>query len=419
MSKYKMRLVYLMLENRSFDYIFGYRGSERSDINGVKHDTFGYYYNTPNGRVYYNLDSCGNKYFIEPTSSVWEGEYRMDNSYDTYIQAYNWGRMDGFVRCQEKFPGVDLRDVMQFARRGSFPLMDYLADNYLIYDNYFSSVPNQTYANRSFSISGTSCGLLLNEEMGNDNLLHCRTILDELDKKGVSWRVYYSDITFLLLNKNGRLPHMAKRYSHISNLQRDLIEEGNSFPMFVMIEPDYSRVSYEGKQTPDSGQELLYTVYTSLRSSIDWENTALFVNYDESNGFYDHVTPPKCVEEGGNKFGIYGPRVPAMLISPRLKPHCYNGVDSRLYDHTSVLKYLCSLYKLCPLTMRVQFANNIFEDSFCDIVRNIPQFKDASFLVNQPVNRYLPSVLLNQDTEEDNKYQKQRIMTNVYLDSIQ
>jgi phospholipase C len=300
MEQTMRHLVWVMLENRSFDFMFGYRGLESSSVEGIRQDSHGRYWcqnpNSPHTVTYHNSDSKGNQYPIRPATSIWEGEYRMDNSLPTYLKAYNGGRMDGFIISQEQQPKVDLNDVMTFAPRGSFPLMDHFADNYLLYDNFFCSVPNMTFANRSFSMSGTSEGHTHNDDIGEFAGLQTPIILQYLSERGIKWRVYYCDTTSFLLNKNGCRPYIASQFRHISQLEQDLQTEGSNFPAYTVIEPDYSRVSYEGKQTPDSSQLLLHNIYSSLqRAPTVWNRCGLFINYDESNGFYDHVSPPTVI----------------------------------------------------------------------------------------------------------------------------
>ena len=42
----------------------------------------------------------------------------------------------------------------------------------------------------------------------------------------------------------------------------------------------------------------------------DWNSTAIFLQWDDWGGFYDHVVPPTVDQNG------YGLRVPALVISP-------------------------------------------------------------------------------------------------------
>ena len=84
-------------------------------------------------------------------------------------------------------------------------------------------------------------------------------------------------------------------------------------------------------------------------------------------GFIDHAIPPDAVAPGdtvlnsshnknGFTFEKYGPRVPALVISP-LIPR--NLIDHRLYDHASVPATLEALFGLNPLTKRDAAANRL------------------------------------------------------------
>jgi len=73
-----------------------------------------------------------------------------------------------------------------------------------------------------------------------------------------------------------------------------------------------------------------------------WETTALFITYDEHDGYFDHVLPaapePTVTSEfiGGLPTGP-GSRVPMIVCSPWTRG---GYVDSNSYDHTSVLRFL-------------------------------------------------------------------------------
>ena len=146
-------------------------------------------------------------------------------------------------------------------------------------------------------------------------------------------------------------------------------------PQFTLIEPDYgnSLGTYTGgtSQHPlDSvtgGERLIKEVYETIRNSRLWENSLLIVTWDEHGGFYDHVIPPAAVPPGdtimtadashfGFDFATYGPRVPAVVISPYVEK---NRIDHRLYDHTSVLATLRELFGGAPFTARDAAALNV------------------------------------------------------------
>ena len=50
-----------------------------------------------------------------------------------------------------------------------------------------------------------------------------------------------------------------------------------------------------------------------MRSNA-WKDCVIIITWDDYGGFYDHVPPPSV-----DQFG-YGPRVPALVISPFARP---------------------------------------------------------------------------------------------------
>jgi len=117
-----------------------------------------------------------------------------------------------------------------------------------------------------------------------------------------------------------------------------------------------------------NGELLLLNVYSALRTSDYWKSTMLIVIYDEHGGTFDHVSPPQVpaakagfpvpqasldpltgwsFDYGGFGFNVYGPRVPAIIVSPYVNP------QSRLippagtvYDHASVVATIWECFSM-------------------------------------------------------------------------
>ena len=88
-----------------------------------------------------------------------------------------------------------------------------------------------------------------------------------------------------------------------------------------------------------------------------WSRTALFINYDENGGFFDHMVPPSPARDSkegqstvstvneyfaGDGVHVAGPyglgvRVPMLVVSPWSKG---GYVNSQVFDHTSVIRFL-------------------------------------------------------------------------------
>lgn len=88
------------------------------------------------------------------------------------------------------------------------------------------------------------------------------------------------------------------------------------------------------------------TVINAIARSKYWKSSAIFIIWDDSEGYYDHVSPPqfeRCPD--GHPCGD-GPRVPAILISPYAKS---GGIISDTSDHASFVKFLGTLFDLPAL----------------------------------------------------------------------
>jgi phospholipase C len=72
--------------------------------------------------------------------------------------------------------------------------------------------------------------------------------------------------------------------------------------------------------------------------------------YDEHGGFFDHVAPPEHPpDDEPTTFTRYGVRVPALVISPWVKP---GSVSHTLFDHASIPKTI--LRRFCPAALEAR-----------------------------------------------------------------
>jgi phospholipase C len=87
-------------------------------------------------------------------------------------------------------------------------------------------------------------------------------------------------------------------------------------------------------------------VINAVANSPYWSQSAIIITYDESDGFYDHVSPQhtSVFADGSPMTG--GPRIPTLVISP----YASSGIISHTYgEHGSVIKFINELYGLVPL----------------------------------------------------------------------
>jgi phospholipase C len=85
-----------------------------------------------------------------------------------------------------------------------------------------------------------------------------------------------------------------------------------SLPAVSWVVPS-GAVSEHPPAKVSAGQSYVTSLIDAVMRSPDWNSTAIFLNWDDWGGFYDHVTPPSVDVNG------YGLRVPGLVISPYAK----------------------------------------------------------------------------------------------------
>lgn len=112
---------------------------------------------------------------------------------------------------------------------------------------------------------------------------------------------------------------------------------------------------HPGYSDPIDEQVFVVGVVNAIMNSPYWSDTAIIINYDDSDGWYDHVLGPvvnqsavgddalaatsDCGASTTNTQGQcgYGPRLPLIVISPYAKQ---NYVDHRATDQSSILRFI-------------------------------------------------------------------------------
>jgi phospholipase C len=131
--------------------------------------------------------------------------------------------------------------------------------------------------------------------------------------------------------------------------------------------PEYQD-GHPGYSDPLDEQTFIAEKINEIEHSGAWESTAIVIAYDDSDGWYDHVSPPivnpsesisdaltgpgRCGEFAKSKNGInshcgYGPRLPLMVISPYAKQ---NYVDNAVTDQSSIIKFVEQNWGLSPVS---------------------------------------------------------------------
>jgi phospholipase C len=382
----------LMLENRSFDHMLGFssisgkdaasgqptkliglQGTESNIYQGVTFKTstpadfcmtVGPGHEFPN--VLKQLSGVGANY---PPN----GQYPAINN-SGYVEDYA-------ASGGQKNPG----EVMKCFSPDQLPILVTLAKSFAVCDNWFSSLPGPTWPNRFFLLAGSSGGLdhspttaeMFKWEEVRGFKFQNGSIFDKI----LWWRIYAGGDLCLAHALKG----ISFRDIHpYSSFARDV--DDPKYPVqFTFIEPDYGHVAsdYKGgtSQHPlddvTSGEGLIKDVYETIRNSPIWTTSMLILTWDEHGGFYDHALPPVAVAPGdtpqvsianGFKFTFeqYGPRVPAVVISPLIPA---NLIDHRVYDHASVPATIEAIFHLQHMTQRDANAKNLLSLASLEFAR--------------------------------------------------
>jgi len=359
-------VVFLIKENRSFDHMFGLFPG----VNSVTTGTDG-----------------GEPRPLTPAPDRLEKD--LPHCYDCALRAWNEGKMDGF---EQGYPGaytVIPPEAMPNYRRW--------AQEFVLADNFFASAQGSSFPNHLFTIAATSAGTHDNPEQDRDALrdrhvatglwkgwgcdsvedtfvlvsdsegrevkvppcFDLRTEGDLLSEAGITW-AYYAATD----RQNGYVwsaYNAVRRYRHDPGLWSrrvfpvdDLIGDirAGRLPAVTWITPRFE-LSEHPEYSFCHGENWTTEVVNALMRAPTWEETAIFITWDDYGGFYDHVPPPQVDDFG---FGI---RVPLLVISPYAKQ---GFVDSNLGEFSSVLRFIEDNWGLGRLTHRDRDAFNLSYD---------------------------------------------------------
>ncbi|MEV5942010.1 phosphocholine-specific phospholipase C [Streptomyces sp. NPDC051994] len=376
-------IVVLMQENRSFDHYFG-------SLKGVRGYGDPRPVTLPSGKSVFHQSGGGKEVlpfrpkadnlglqFIQDLNHDWTGSHA----------AFNHGKYDQWVPAKTA-------TTMAYLTREDIPFHYALADTFTICDAYHCSFIGSTDPNRYYMWTGytgndnTGGGPVL----GNDEKGYGWTTYPErLEQAGVSWKIYqdmgdgldatggwgwindayrgnYGDNSLLYFNNYRN----AKPGDPLYDKARTGTNAKNGDGFFDILKADVKagtlpKVSWiaapeaftEHPNWPANyGVWYISQVLDALTSNpAVWAKTALFITYDENDGFFDHVVPPfvpssadqglSTVETGPDYFpgnasyaaGPYGlgQRVPMLVVSP----WSTGGYTcSETFDHTSIIRFM-------------------------------------------------------------------------------
>jgi phospholipase C len=132
--------------------------------------------------------------------------------------------------------------------------------------------------------------------------------------------------------------------------------DGATLPAVSYLKPPAYENAHPGNSDPLEEQQFVVSTVNSIEQSRYWPSTAIIITYDDSDGWYDHATPPIINGSDDSAVGDtavcssvpitvgsaedrcgFGDRLPFLVISPYTRE---NYVSSKLMDTASVLKFI-------------------------------------------------------------------------------
>ena len=281
---------------------------------------------------------------------------------------YNNGRLDGFISAFRR-QGQSGQHAMGYYDDRDIPYYWNIADNYVLFDRFFTSAAAGSVWNHMFWVTGTP-GNPKEDSIPPGGFGDLPTIFDRLEQAGVSWKFYVqnydptinfrtiktaekgeraSQVVWVPLLSYARYIDDQKLRRHIVNLDEYYkdVRDG-TLPAVSYIVPSGASEHPPGRI--QAGERFVRSLLNALASSGSWKDTAFTWTYDDWGGWYDHVKPPQVDEYG------YGFRAPALLVSAWARR---GHVDHTTLDFTSILKFIEENWNLRPLAERDAAANSI------------------------------------------------------------
>jgi len=374
-------VVVLMQENRSFEHYLGKLRGVRGF--GDPHPAV-----LPSGKTVWS-QSDGTREILpfHPTADDLGAQFLqgLDHTWKGGQQAFAKGVYDQWIPAKTPV-------TMAYLEREDASFHYALADAFTVCDAYYCSFIGNTDPNRYYMWSGWTGNdgkgggpVLYNDELGYD----WTTYPERLDKAGVSWKVYqdegtgldaagywgwtddpyignYGDNSLLYFNtyrnaqpgdalyEKARRGTKARDGQDYFELLRADVQSGNLPQVSYIAAPE--AFSEHSNWPTNYGAWYIAKVLDALTSNPEvWSKTALFITYDENDGFFDHLVPPHAANPqipgrstvptdnefyagslGDGAFGM-GPRVPMFVVSPWSKG---GWVSSETFDHTSVIRFM-------------------------------------------------------------------------------
>lgn len=378
-------VVILMQENRSFDHYFG-------SLRGVRGYDDRFPILLPSGRPVWQQprmlapERAIAPFHLDTRKTSAQLIQDLDHGWASQHAAMAGGLMDAWPLNK-----TDM--TMGYFTRADLPFHYALADAFTVCDQYFASLAGPTCPNRCMLWSGSinPAGDLGGPFIDDDTCLDDKSIKpfawttypQRLQDAGVSWQIYQQGMHEIDHNPfTGNFEANALAYFSafqdaapgsalharamtprpLRQLKADVL--AGRLPQVSWIVPP-AAYSEHPSYPPAYGAMYIARVLDALTANPEvWGRTVLLLDYDENDGFFDHLMPPQppgparpgksTVSTAGEIHDIVnprhrplyeadqlpyglGPRVPMFVISPWSRG---GYVCSQVFDHTSTLRFL-------------------------------------------------------------------------------
>lgn len=236
--------------------------------------------------------------------------------------------------------GASTGELSQFDTQADLPYYLYLALTGAFLENHCSGFGTNSTPNHLLIVGGQSPTLKNPSRRQPQPLWDLPSLPGLADEHGISWRFYAAagNYPIAFYQQLHDSPNIRPSTAFISDVQTE------GLPALTFL---YHNSPLD-EHPPANVTDGMNTIWQSVDGIVTaglWEQTAIFLTWDDWGGFDDHVKTPATEYTPDNVQLAYGPRVPLLVFGGHVKP----GIDSRWCSHVSIPKTAIDLLGLPPL----------------------------------------------------------------------
>ena len=345
-------------------------------------------------------------------------DYDLNHAHGGFVAMYNGGKMNGAnniaVFCHATTANCAPHPQFAYVRESDVAPYFQLAEQYTFGDRMFQTNQGPSFPAHQFIISGTSAPsvdsklFVAENPQGYSNWFNDSgciappsevvnlidpsgkepgsiypcfehlTLTDELNSRGVSWR-YYTPSAGVIWTAPTAIQHICGPNSAPPNatacIGSDWVDHvvlyttqnpapvltdiaNHQLPEVSWVIPSYQNSDHAGDPRNTGGPSWVASIVNAIGNSSYWSNTAIVITWDDWGGWYDHVPPPKIVNDGtswGSGYA-YGFRVPLIVVSPYAKARHISHVT---HDFGSILNLIEKTFHLPSLGYADAYADDL------------------------------------------------------------